>query len=209
MLRECLAGLAALHREGLVHGDLKPSNVMLKRTGHGKIIDIGSAIDLKSPSARRFWSPAYAAPEVLRGGEHTAQSDLASLGYVLVEMLAGRDPFEGLTTVQELLEAKRGLEGRLPHMLPAEVSCNELLLSLCRRLVAADPGRRFASAMPPTSTARVPPTFIGSWSRAIWPANTRTICASGWKGWAKGLRVVASLREAIFGRPPRGARRLP
>jgi len=146
VLRECLAGLAALHREGLVHGDLKPSNIMLKRTGHGKVIDIGSAIDLKSPSARRFWSPAYAAPEVLRGGEHTPQSDLASVGYVLVEMLAGRDLFEGLTTVQELLDAKRGLEGRLPIMLPAEVSCNELLLSLCRRLVAADPSRRFPSA---------------------------------------------------------------
>ena len=45
VLRECLAGLAALHREGIVHGDLKPSNIMLKRTGDTKVIDIGSAID--------------------------------------------------------------------------------------------------------------------------------------------------------------------
>src|SRR5207249_4824096 len=63
VLRECLAALAALHREGIVHGDLKPSNIMVKRTGNTKLIDIGSAIDLNSPSARRMWSPAYAAPE--------------------------------------------------------------------------------------------------------------------------------------------------
>ena len=43
VLRECLAALAALHREGIVHGDLKPSNIMLKRTGNAKLIDIGSA----------------------------------------------------------------------------------------------------------------------------------------------------------------------
>jgi serine/threonine-protein kinase len=146
VLRECLAGLAALHRRGVVHGDLKPSNVMLKRTGNVKIVDIGSAIDLRSKIGRRFWSPAYAAPEVLAGGENTPRSDLASLGYVVVEMLAGRAPFADMRNYDELLEAKQGLERRLPELLPKEVSCNELLLHLCRRLIAPDPGRRFASA---------------------------------------------------------------
>src|SRR5204863_289476 len=118
VLRECLAALAALHREGIVHGDLKPSNIMVKRTGNTKLIDIGSAIDLNSPSARRMWSPAYAAPEVLRGGEHSPQSDLASLGYVLVEMLAGQSPFAGMDTREQLLEAKDSLDKRLAEMLP-------------------------------------------------------------------------------------------
>ena len=93
-----------------------------------------------------MWSPAYAAPEVLEGEENTPRSDLASLGYVLVEMLAGRPPFEGLTTYRELIEAKADLDRRLPELLPPEVSCNELLLHLCRRLVAADPAQRFPSA---------------------------------------------------------------
>jgi eukaryotic-like serine/threonine-protein kinase len=146
VLRECLAGLAALHREGLVHGDLKPSNIMLKRTGDTKVIDIGSAIDLKAAAARRMWSPVYAAPEVLEGGENSPQSDLASLGYVLIEMLSGRPAFEGLTSYRELIAAKVALDQRLPNMLPPEVSCNDLLLHLCRRLVAADPARRFPSA---------------------------------------------------------------
>jgi serine/threonine-protein kinase len=147
VLRDCLAALAALHREGIAHGDLKPSNVLLKRTGNAKLIDIGPAVDLNSPSARRLWSPAYAAPEVLEGAESSPLSDLASLGYVLVEMLAGRNPFEGLDTRRALLEAKRALEGRLPELLPPEVSGNELLMSLCRRLVAAEPARRFSSAL--------------------------------------------------------------
>ncbi len=146
VLRECLVGLAALHREGIVHGDLKPSNIMLKRTGNAKVIDIGSAIDLKRSKGRRIWSPVYAAPEVLAGAENSPQADLASLGYVLVEMLAGRPPFAGLNTYDELRAAKQSLEARLPELLPQEVSCNDLLLSLCRRLIAFDPGRRFASA---------------------------------------------------------------
>jgi serine/threonine-protein kinase len=146
VLRDCLAGLAALHRAGIVHGDLKPSNVMLKRTGNAKIIDIGSAIDLRTPAGRRFWSPAYAAPEVLAGVPNSPQSDLASLGYVLVEMLAGQPPFAGLSTVAELTEAKARLDQRLAELLPPEVADSELLVQLCQRLIAPDPARRFPSA---------------------------------------------------------------
>jgi serine/threonine-protein kinase len=147
VLRECLAALAALHRDGVVHGDLKPSNVLVKRTGNAKLIDIGSAVQLNRPTARRVWSPAYAAPEVLAGEEGTPRSDLASLGYVLVEMLAGRAPFEGLATVRELAGAKAGLGRRLPELPPPEAAGNELLPHLCRRLVAADPARRFGGAL--------------------------------------------------------------
>jgi serine/threonine-protein kinase len=146
VLRDCLAGLAALHRAGIVHGDVKPGNIMMTRTGSAKIIDIGSSIDLRSDTPRRVWSPAYAAPEVLEGGENTPQSDLASLGYVLCEMLAGRPLFEGLAGYRELVDAKAAFEHRLPDLLPPEVSGNELLLHLCRRLIARDPANRFPSA---------------------------------------------------------------
>ncbi len=95
IVRECLAALAALHREGIVHGDIKPSNIMLKRTGNAKIVDIGSAFELTNAPAQRTCTPAYAAPEVLEGAECTPRSDLASLGYVLIEMLAGRPALRG------------------------------------------------------------------------------------------------------------------
>lgn len=146
VLRECLAGLAALHRQGIIHGDLKPSNVMLKRTGNAKIIDIGSAFDLDDAPPIRTCTPAYAAPEVLENGESSPRSDLASLGYMLIEMLSGVSPFAGLHNYRDLLEAKRMLVQRLPQILPSEVVCNELLMNLCRGLVAPDPMRRFPNA---------------------------------------------------------------
>jgi serine/threonine-protein kinase len=146
IVRECLAALAALHRENIVHGDIKPSNIMVKRTGNAKIVDIGSAIDLNDPPAHRTCTPSYAAPEVLEGAIYTPRSDLASLGYVLIEMLAGKSPFAGMNTYRELLEAKRFLAQKLNQFLPEEVTCNELLMSFCRRLIAPDPNKRFVSA---------------------------------------------------------------
>jgi serine/threonine-protein kinase len=146
IVRECLMALAALHRENIVHGDIKPSNLMLKRTGNAKIIDIGSAFEMDDPPPIRTCTPSYAAPEVLDGSEVTPRSDLASLGYVLVEMLSGRQPFAGLRTYRELLEAKRALPHLLSKILPGEVACNELLMTFCRTLIAPDPQLRFPDA---------------------------------------------------------------
>ena len=146
LVRECLAALAALHREGIAHGDVKPSNLMVKRTGAAKLVDIGSAADVRAAGGRLVWSPLYAAPEVMRGGPATPQTDLASLGYVLVEMLAGRPAFAGAEGYGALLAAKLSLADRLPEVLPADVAGSELLVGLCRRLVAADPAHRFPDA---------------------------------------------------------------
>lgn len=146
VLRDCLAALAALHREGIVHGDLKPSNVMIKRTGNAKIIDIGSAFDPENAPHRRTCTPAYAAPELLEAAATSPRSDLCSMGYVLIEMLSGVQPFAGMTTYRDLLEAKRSLPQRLHHMLPEDVVRNELLMHLCRSLIAPDPMLRFTNA---------------------------------------------------------------
>ena len=146
ILRDCLAGLATLNQAGLVHGDIKPGNIMVTRMGRSKLIDIGSAVDLRQSTVRHVWSPAYAAPEVLEGGRSTPQSDLASLGYVLIEMLSGQFPFEGCTSYPQLAQAKRELEQRLPELIPAEVVESEMLMTLCQRLIAANPADRFPSA---------------------------------------------------------------
>lgn len=146
VVRQCLAALAALHREAIVHGDVKPSNIMVKRTGNAKIIDIGSAHELTNLPTQRTCTPAYAAPELLERGEVTPRSDLASLGYVLIELLSGRQPFAGLTTYPELLEAKWRLQQRLDQILPDDVLRNEMLMNFCRGLIAPDPNKRFHSA---------------------------------------------------------------
>ena len=146
ILRECLEALASLHREGIVHGDIKPSNIMLKKSGHSKLIDIGSAYDFRSPPVERSCTPVYAAPEVLEHDTATPRSDLASLGYVLIEMLSGRPIFRGDVALRDLLHAKRELPQRLNEVLPEEVTCNPLLMHFCRGLIAPDANRRFPSA---------------------------------------------------------------
>jgi len=146
IVRDCLAALHALHGAGIVHADVKPSNVMVKRTGIAKLIDIGSAFPLDAPPPQPTCTPLYAAPEALRAQTWTPQSDLASLGYLFVEMLSGEPLFGGLTNYRELWEAKQQLPGRLHDLLPPEVACNDLLMGFCRRLVAPDPAERFASA---------------------------------------------------------------
>jgi len=146
IVRDCLAALASLHREGIVHGDIKPSNIMLKVTGNAKIIDIGSAVELADPPPQRTVTPTYAAPEVLDGSEVSPRSDLASLGYVLIEMLSGRPLFPGQNTLRELVELKRGLPQRLNSILPQEVTHSDLLMGFCKGLIAPDPMRRFRTA---------------------------------------------------------------
>ncbi len=146
IVRECLAALAALHREEIVHGDIKPSNIMVKRTGNPKIVDIGSALDLNNMPEMRTCTPQYAAPEMLERNEFTPRSDLASLGYVLIEILSGRPLFSGLKSLGELLEAKWTLPQRLNQILPDDVADSDLLMSICKRLIAPDPEVRYGSA---------------------------------------------------------------
>lgn len=146
VVRDCLGALAALHRQEIIHGDIKPSNIMVKRTGNAKIIDVGSAADLHNPPLQRTCTPQYAAPEMLDRQEVTPRSDLASLGYVLVELLAGKPLFAGIREYANLLEAKRTLPQRLHKILPPEVTQSELLMQICRRLTAPDPMLRYATA---------------------------------------------------------------
>jgi serine/threonine-protein kinase len=146
VVRECLSALAAMHRHAIIHADLKPSNIMLKRTGNAKVIDFGFSFDLGDKSAPRACTPRYAAVEVLRGGECTPVSDLASLGYVLVELLSGVRPFSGMNSIRDLIAAKTQLPDRLPEILPPDIARHDRLLALLRGLIAVDPEKRFPSA---------------------------------------------------------------
>ena len=95
---ELLRGLEAIHRAGIVHGDVSPSNVLLSRAGEVKIADFGVASALARPTVsavrrRLFCNTAYAAPEQARGGRATLRSDLFSACVVMFECLTGKPLF--------------------------------------------------------------------------------------------------------------------
>ena len=150
-----LRGLAALHERGLVHGDIKPSNIMLAASGSVKIIDVGSAFQADSPPKWHHFTPVYAAPEFHETGTMSQQSDLASVGYMLIELLTGKpiidnvaDPDQSTRSVatstsRELLEAKLALPDLLRDMLPKKAGESEHLVKLCQCLIDPDLNRRF------------------------------------------------------------------
>jgi eukaryotic-like serine/threonine-protein kinase len=145
VLRECLSGLAVLHRAKIVHGDIKPSNIMVKRTASPKIIDYGSAFEIVRPRIQPAWTPRYAAPEVIETGKFEMNSDLASLGYVFLELISGRSPFDDIKTKEELLDVKRSLHDRVEDVLPRDVRRDAGLVELIRGMIHSDCSERFSS----------------------------------------------------------------
>src|SRR5258708_3167677 len=91
-------GLAHAHRRGIVHLDVKTSNLMLTEEGTVKVTDFGLAKLAKSPGAARLGivvgTAAYMSPEQAQGGEIDARSDIFSFGVSVFELACGRRPFE-------------------------------------------------------------------------------------------------------------------
>jgi Protein kinase domain len=120
------AGLDAAHRQGLVHRDVKPENILLNADGRAMLTDFGIARDVRTLSDAKKRStvtgtglpvgtPEYMAPEQLRGGPIDQRADVYALGAVLFEMLTGEPPYAA-DTVFEV--AARALTERTP--LPSE-----------------------------------------------------------------------------------------
>lgn len=146
IIQQCLTGLAALHQNGIVHCDVKPSNIMIKRTGNVKIIDMDSSTNLEDGGRYSRLTPYFMAPELFRSEYVTCQADIASLGYTLLELLTGNVLFAGCRTLADLERAKQKLPDQLEEYLPPQVRKDVHLVEMCRRMIAVDPQQRFADA---------------------------------------------------------------
>src|ERR1700749_25667 len=103
VLRPVLGGLAAAHRAGLVHRDVKPENVLISDQGDVKIVDFGlvravAAAGIPSASVI-LGTAAYLSPEQVRDGNASPRSDVYSAGVVAYELLTGQTPFSGDTAL--------------------------------------------------------------------------------------------------------------
>ena len=94
-------GLQAAHNRGIVHRDVKPQNIIISTDGKVKLSDFGiaKATNSNTITTNVMGSVHYSSPEQVRGGNSDARSDIYSLGITMYEMVTGRVPFDGDTTV--------------------------------------------------------------------------------------------------------------
>ena len=144
--RKLCAGLAAAHERGVIHRDLKPQNIMMNKRGEVVIMDFGLAAiaDQLSGDEVRNGTPAYMAPEQLKGSEVTAKSDIYSLGLVLYEIFTGKKPFDA-KNVRQLLEMQESIH--MPSMTTTAADIDPLVEKAIRRCLDPDPAKRPASAL--------------------------------------------------------------
>ncbi len=153
--RQIAQGLRAAHAKGITHRDVKPENVFLTTDGRVKILDFGLARVAPAAGAQALAATTataagtilgtmgYMPPEQLRGQPTDARSDLFSLGVVLYEMLVGRRPFDGessVDTVSAILTADPPRLGTQVADVPAALE------AIVERCLQKSPEERFQSA---------------------------------------------------------------
>jgi alkyl hydroperoxide reductase subunit AhpC/predicted Ser/Thr protein kinase len=172
--RQIAFGMAAAHTRGLVHGDLKPANIMVTETGLVKILDFGlsrrqavtSQLDLDAtvdsadlePSGISG-TPSYLSPEQAQGEPASTASDVFALGVMVYEMLTGRKAFPGTNLLQVLNQISRVDPARLAADLPAPfdkmVRCALAIDPEDRGVCMAEIARLFPGAPCPLEVAKV------------------------------------------------------
>ncbi|PKN54246.1 MAG: hypothetical protein CVU56_27505, partial [Deltaproteobacteria bacterium HGW-Deltaproteobacteria-14] len=137
---QALEALAHLHRAGVLHGDLKPTNLLVDRRASAdiKLVDFGHA----GASALRglHGTPAYLAPEIVRGGAQDLRSELYALGAVLYEALVGTNPFIGADAVETL---GRQIDHVPPPAHHVRSELEPAVGAFVARMLDKDPRRRF------------------------------------------------------------------
>ncbi|HLY15917.1 MAG TPA: serine/threonine-protein kinase [Bryobacteraceae bacterium] len=144
--RKLCAGLSAAHDRGIIHRDLKPQNIMINKRGDVVIMDFGLAAVAEQLSGAevRNGTPAYMAPEQLRGAEVTVKSDIYALGLVLYELFTGKRPYDA-RTVQAMLHQQEAAQ--LTSMTSIAADIDPGVEKAIRRCLDPDPARRPASVL--------------------------------------------------------------
>lgn len=145
---DVLRALDHLHDRGIVHRDVKASNLWVGEDGHGRLLDLGLAADASDPLTTTLGAVigtyAYMAPEHLAGLETDRRADLYSLGVTLYEALSGRRPYEAVSAAGYLQAHRLGRRSPLRAWVPDLPGRLERLVDA---LLATDPADRPPSAV--------------------------------------------------------------
>ena len=140
--RQIAAGLAAAHRVGVLHRDIKPQNIWIEQ-GRVKLLDFGLAVRQAGRQARVEGTPSYIAPEQLRGEPTDKRTDLYSVGVVLYRMLSGQLPFASTTKSATLVAIATRNAPSLAEVAPDRPA---ELIDIVDRLLSSEPDHRIQSA---------------------------------------------------------------
>src|SRR5947199_9746296 len=139
------------HEHGILHGDIKPGNILLDRKGEPHLTDFGLARLVESESSVTqtldvLGTPSYMAPEQAVGNNAAISSltDVYGLGAVLYQLLTGQPPFAGGTTY-ETIKLLLDTEPRQPRLLNPKIDRD--LSTICLKCLEKDPKRRYSSAL--------------------------------------------------------------
>ncbi len=144
LMHQIASALAELHESGIMHRDLKPTNVMFREDDTLVLIDFGLAKQAHlraeiTSTGEIFGTPYYMSPEQGHADEVDERGDIYSLGIIFFEMLTGMKPFEGDTAMSVIIQHR---QAALPQ-LPDELSDYQPAID---RMLAKKPEERFASA---------------------------------------------------------------
>jgi quercetin dioxygenase-like cupin family protein len=146
IVRQVGNALDAAHARGLVHRDVKPSNVLLDESEHAYLADFGLtrrfADETTAADARSLGTPAYLAPEQIEGRPVDGRADVYSLGCLLYECLAGEPPFVGSS---RLAVAWAHLEDDPPRVSERDRRLPEALDGVIAKAMAKEPDERYAT----------------------------------------------------------------
>ncbi len=149
ILAEVVEALGHAHEHGVVHRDVKPSNILVQPNGRALLVDFGIARDSSMGTMTRtgelMGSLPYMSPEQARLVQHPVdhRTDLYSAGVVLYEMLTATRPYDGATSVDVLSKIR---EGNPPDLRTRNGAVPRDLAAVCRKAMSARPADRYATA---------------------------------------------------------------